>query len=300
MPWAPTRSPLDHNMTLRAMMLTALAMVAFAANSLLCRMALTNTDIDAVSFTSIRLISGALLLLIIVRARHLQADSQSRGNWTSALALFIYAAGFSVAYTQLNTGMGALLLFGSVQATMILRGLVKGKWLNALQTVGFAMAVGGLIGLLLPGIAAPPKQPALLMMIAGIAWGVYSLRGKGAGNATAKTAGNFLRAALLAAIVSLVTLNSARLDANGVWLAIASGALASGLGYAIWYTALPMIKATTAATVQLSVPVIAAAAGIALLSEPLSLRLVIASAAILIGIAIVISKEETQAYVHPT
>ena len=270
----------------RLVALTVLAMIAFAGNSLLCRIALRDTGIDAASFTTIRLVSGAVVLWLVVRAKH--SGSTGSGNWLSALALFAYAAGFSFAYLSLAAGTGALLLFGAVQATMIGYGIRSGESLRRLQVAGLALASGGLVGLLLPGLSAPPLHGSLLMLGAGIAWGVYSLRGKGAGDPTRVTAGNFLRAAPIAAALSVFMLDSAALDGAGIGYAIASGALTSGLGYAIWYTVLPALKATHAATIQLSVPAIAAAGGILFLGEPVTLRLVLASAAILGGIAMVI------------
>jgi drug/metabolite transporter (DMT)-like permease len=270
----------------RIFFLTSLAMMAFAGNSLLCRIALKHTGIDAASFTLIRLVSGALMLWLVVRMR--RGDASGSGNWLSACALFAYAAGFSYAYVSLPAASGALLLFGAVQATMIGYGLWKGERLAKAQIAGLMLAVVGLVGLLLPGLSAPPFQGALLMLFAGFSWGIYSLRGKGAGDPTRVTAGNFLRAAPVAVVLSLFMLSRASLDAAGVGYAIASGALASGIGYAIWYTALPALKATHAATVQLSVPVIAALGGIVFLGEPISVRLVFASVAILGGIALVI------------
>jgi drug/metabolite transporter (DMT)-like permease len=270
----------------RVFVLTLLAMLAFAGNSLLCRAAFTASRIDAASFTSIRIVAGALALWLIVRAhggRH-----KSAGSWVSALALFAYAAAFSFAYLSLTAATGALLLFGAVQATMIGVGLWRGEGLRGWQVVGLACALGGLIGLLLPGLSAPPLQGSALMLAAGIAWGVYSLRGKGAGDPLRVTAGNFLRAVAFAGVLGLAMLSSASLDAAGVGYAIASGAVTSGIGYAVWYTALPGLKATSAATVQLSVPVIAALGGIVLLGEPPSLRLLLAAIAILGGIAMVI------------
>ena len=272
--------------TPRAIALTALAMTAFAANSLLCRLALKHTAIDAASFTSIRLLSGAVMLCLLVHFR--RGNYAGAGNWGSAFALFAYAAGFSFAYVSLPAASGALLLFGAVQATMIGHGLWTGERLQRLARVGLALALAGLVGLLLPGLSAPPLTGSLLMLGAGIAWGIYSLRGKGAGDPTRVTAGNFLRTVPLTAVLSLLVLNRASLDTQGVYYALASGALASAIGYAIWYTALPALKATHAATVQLSVPVIAALGGIVFLGEPLSLRLVLASVAILGGIALVI------------
>jgi drug/metabolite transporter (DMT)-like permease len=273
-------------MMLRSLVLTSLAMLAFAGNSLLCRLALKHTAIDAASFTTVRLVSGALVLWLIVRLRG--GGRVGDGNWPSAIALFAYAGAFSFAYVSLPAASGALLLFGAVQATMIGVGLWRGERLRALQISGMLLALGGLIGLLLPGLAAPPLGSALLMIGAGVAWGIYSLRGKGAGDPIQVTAGNFLRAAPIAAALSIATLAAAAWDTVGLLYAVASGALASGIGYAIWYTALPALKATTAATVQLSVPVIAALGAILLLAEPLTWRLAFASVAILGGIALVI------------
>lgn len=270
----------------RIILLTVLAMIAFAGNSLLCRAALLNTEIDAASFTSIRLISGAVMLWLVVRLKQGKADGE--GNWISASALFAYAAGFSFAYMSLSAATGALLLFGSVQVTMIGYGLFRGERLLKLQLTGVAMAFAGLVGLLLPGLSAPPLAGSVLMLIAGVAWGIYSLRGNGAGDPTRVTAGNFLRVIPFTLVLSLLLLGSASLDVAGIAYAIASGALASGIGYAIWYSVLPALKATHAATVQLSVPVIAAVGGVVMLGEPVSLRLILASVAILGGIALVI------------
>ena len=273
----------------RIVVLTALAMLAFAGNSLLCRAAFHGTGrIDAASFTGLRVAAGALVLWLIVRVRSRGGASEPAGSWTSAFALFAYAATFSFAYVSLSAATGALLLFGAVQATMIGVGLARGERLRALQVAGLACALGGLIGLLLPGLSAPPLQGSLLMLAAGVAWGIYSLRGKGSGDPLRVTAGNFMRAVPFALVLSAATLPWAALDGAGIGLAIASGALASGLGYAIWYTALPALKTTSAATVQLSVPVIAALGGIALLGETPTLRLLVAAIAILGGIALVI------------
>jgi drug/metabolite transporter (DMT)-like permease len=274
----------------RTVGLTSLAMIAFAGNSLLCRAALKHTGIDAASFTTIRLVSGAMTLWLVVRMS--RGAYAGKGNWWSALALFGYAAGFSFAYVSLPAATGALLLFGAVQATMIGHGLWVGERLHGLQLVGLLLALGGVLGLMLPGLTAPPLPGAVLMLGAGVAWGIYSLRGKGAGDATRVTAGNFLRAAPIAVAMSLVTHHEAAVDYAGIGYAVASGALTSGIGYAIWYTALPALKATYAATVQLSVPVIAALGGIVLLGEPVTLRLVVASIAILGGIGLVIFEKQ--------
>jgi drug/metabolite transporter (DMT)-like permease len=221
-----------------------------------------------------------------------RATAFAAGSWRSALALFAYAAAFSFAYLQLTAATGALLLFGAVQATMISRGLMLGERFSARQLGGFALAVLGLLALLLPGVSAPPISAALLMLGAGIAWGVYSLRGRGAGDATAVTGGNFLRAVPMAAVLSLLMLDQAQLDTAGVLYALASGALTSGLGYALWYAALPQLRASTAATLQLSVPVITALAGVALLAEPISLRLLLAAVAVLGGVWMVVLRRK--------
>ena len=270
----------------RVLLLTTLAMLAFAGNSVLCRLALKHTGIDPATFTSVRLASGALVLWLLVRVR--DGRTARAGNWPSALALFAYAAAFSWAYVSLPTAAGALLLFGAVQATMIGYGLWQGERLAPLQTLGLLAACAGLIALMLPGLSAPPLGGALLMMAAGVAWGVYSLRGKGGGDATQTTSGNFQRAALLTLILSALTLPQARLDSAGLVYAVVSGAITSGLGYAVWYTAVRGLPATSAATVQLSVPVIAALGGALFLHEPLTLRLVASSLAILGGVALVI------------
>jgi drug/metabolite transporter (DMT)-like permease len=277
----------------RTVVLTTLAMTAFAGNSLLCRVALKSTAIDAASFTSIRLVSGALTLWLLARAG--SAGKSGSGNWRSAAALFAYAAAFSFAYLSLSAGTGALLLFGAVQATMIGHGLWTGERLRPAQLLGLVLALGGLVGLVLPGLSAPPLAGSLLMIGAGIAWGVYSLRGRGAGDPIRVTAGNFVRAVPFALALSAAMSAGTSFDVHGAAYAVTSGALASGIGYTIWYTALPGLKATSAATVQLSVPVIAALGGIAFLGEVLSLRLVLASAAILGGIALVILEKQRAA-----
>ena len=270
----------------QVLFLTTLAMLAFAGNSLLCRLALKHTAIDPASFTAIRLIAGALTLWVMVRIR--TRSAATLGNWPSAAALFAYAATFSFAYVSLPAAAGALLLFGAVQVTMIGYGLWSGERPGKAQTAGLCAACAGLGALLLPGLSAPPLQGTLLMLASGVAWGIYSLRGKGGGDATAVNAGNFLRAAPMAACLGLALLPWASIDRAGFWYAVSSGALASGLGYAVWYTALRGLTATTAASVQLSVPVIAAAGGVVLLDEPLTLRLVLCSIAILGGIALII------------
>jgi drug/metabolite transporter (DMT)-like permease len=210
------------------------------------------------------------------------------------MALFAYAAGFSFAYVSLPAASGALILFGAVQATMIAYAIWKGECLHPVQIAGLVVALGGLAGLLLPGLSAPPLAGSILMLAAGVAWAVYSLRGRGAGDALAVTAGNFLRAVPAAVALSALMFREMSVDEAGMLYAVSSGALASAIGYAIWYTALPALKATNAATVQLSVPVIAALGGVAILGEPITLRLVLASVAILGGIALVVRRREQE------
>ena len=265
---------------------TLAAMLAFAGNSLLCRMALRGEHIDASSFTLIRLASGAMVLFALLRRR---GDSlHDNGSWGSALALFVYATGFSWAYITLPAGAGALLLFGAVQASMLGYGLYKGERLHAVQWLGLLLACAGLLVLLLPGASAPPFEGALMMVLAGVAWGAYSLRGRGVANATASTAGNFVRAVPFAVGMSVLGLTSVQFDLQGLAYAVCSGALTSGFGYAIWYSVLPYLRATTAAIVQLSVPVIAAFGAVVLLNEALSPRLGLASVAVLGGIGLVL------------
>lgn len=265
-------------------------MLAFAANSLLCRLALKSASIDATSFTAVRLLSGAVVLALLVRAR--SGAFSSSGDWPSACALFAYAAGFSWAYVQLTAATGALLLFGAVQVTMVGWGLARGERLRTLQWTGLLAACAGLVAMLLPGLASPPLLGSVLMLCAGAAWGVYSLRGRGRGDATAVTAGNFWRAAVLALVWAALVRGAggaAQLQASGLLLAVASGALASGLGYAIWYTALRGLSPAGAASIQLTVPVLAAVGAVLWLGEPLTPRLAITSAVILGGVGLVIA-----------
>lgn len=281
-------------MKARVFILTLLAMIAFASNSLLCRAALKRTSIDPATFTFVRIASGAVALWSIVALRssfssHVTRHSSlSQGTWLSGLALFIYAAGFSFAYVDLAAGTGALLLFGAVQVTMILWGFRKGERLDVWQVLGILIALIGLVVLVFPGISAPPLVGSIFMLAAGISWGVYSLRGRTATDAAASTTGNFMRAVPFAFLVSLILFPRMRFDSLGATYAAISGAITSGLGYVIWYAALAGLKATSAATVQLSVPILAATGGILLLGESISLRYLIASIAVLGGIALVI------------
>jgi len=267
---------------------TTLAMIAFAGNSLFCRMALKETGIDAASFTSVRLLSGAAMLWLLMRWQ--QQAPLTHGNWRSAVALFIYAVALSFAYRSIDTGAGALMLFGAVQATMIISGLVAGERMSSIQVIGLVSATIGLLILVSPSVEAPSMLDSSLMLSSGVAWGLYSLWGQGQPNPAAATAGNFLRAAPLAVALILITLPSLRPDAQGVLYAVLSGAVTSALGYVLWYQVIQHMKAITASTVQLTSPVIAAIGGILILAEALTLNLVIASILILGGIFLVLRK----------
>jgi drug/metabolite transporter (DMT)-like permease len=270
---------------------------------------LKESSIDPATFTFLRILSGAVALWLIMSVRErmivekttsplIESGSSSSvvarhvlfryGDWISAAALFVYAAGFSFAYVSLSAGTGALLLFGAVQATMILWGLHRGERLNTIQIVGFILAISGFVVLVFPGLSAPPLAGSIFMLGAGAAWGIYSLRGKGGRNPTSATTGNFLRAVPFAAALSIFSASSIHMHPEGIVYAAISGAITSGVGYVIWYGALAELKATTAAIVQLSVPVLAATGGILLLSEPITLRYMLASVAVLGGIALVV------------
>jgi drug/metabolite transporter (DMT)-like permease len=272
------------------LLLTVLTMVLFAANSLLCRAALRHTGLDPASFTALRLGSAALVTWVLVRLRRGPRTARS-GSWSSALALFVYAAAFAFAYRTLQAGMGALLLFLAVQATMVFWGFCRGDRLGRGQSAGLLLALGGLALLLSPGLTAPPLLGTLLMLASGVAWGIYSLRGMDSADPAGATADNFLRAVPMALLLCLgMGLGRTHLDRAGCGYALVAGSVASGLGYVLWYQAMQGLKAATAASVQLSVPVITALAGVAVLGEPLSLRLGLASATILGGIALVLRR----------
>lgn len=266
--------------------LTTLTMIAFAGNSLFCRMALKQTGIDAASFTSVRLLSGAAILWLLMRWNK-QAPLQ-HGNWRSALALFIYAVALSFAYRSINTGAGALMLFGAVQVTMLVAGFIAGERMSRIQTIGFTGAMAGLVILVSPGVEAPSVLDSILMLASGTAWGVYSLFGRGQPNPAAATAGNFIRTVPLTITLSLFALPWLHLDARGVLYAVLSGALTSALGYVMWYRVLQHMRAMTASTIQLSAPIIAAAGGIVFVGEEVTHDMVIASLLILGGIWLVL------------
>jgi drug/metabolite transporter (DMT)-like permease len=269
---------------------TVLALVAFAANSLLCRLALGGELIDPLSFTAFRLSSGALALApLAALARKATPSEPSPASWGSALALFVYAIAFSLAYVSLEAGVGALILFGAVQLTMTGAALRSSRRLGAAHWIGTSAAAVGLVFLVSPGLAAPDPLGAVLMGAAGVAWGIYSLRGLGASAPIAMTSGNFARAAPLALAAGVVGLPALHVEARGALLAVVSGAVTSGLGYVLWYAALRGLSATRAGVVQLAVPVLAAFGGIAFLSERLTLRLVSASLLVLGGIGLVLA-----------
>ncbi|BCN93203.1 hypothetical protein THMIRHAM_09880 [Thiomicrorhabdus immobilis] len=281
--------------TLKTTILTILALIAFAANSVLCRLALDENSIDAASFTLIRLLSGALVLaLILVMLKRFSSFSQkpvSKGSWSASLMLFIYALCFSFAYISLDTATGALILFGSVQITMILLSLFSNNRLQLSEWLGLIIAFTGFVYLILPELSTPSLNGFILMSLSGIAWGIYSLIGRGSQNAIMDTAYNFLRTLPLLLIVAAFTFAQAHLSQQGIILAIFSGAIASGMGYAIWYMALAGLTATKAAVVQLSVPVIAAFGGVIFVAEAITQRLTLSSLMVLGGIFIVIASQ---------
>lgn len=282
---------------MRTFLLTSCALVAFAMNSVLCRLALGKASIDAASFSTVRLASGALMLLMITMASKRNLSFARQANWISAALLFLYAVTFSLAYINLSAGTGALILFGSVQATMLTVALARGERPNLIEWLGLFIALAGLIYLVSPGLAAPSLVNSLLMTLAGISWGFYSLRGRGTRDPLADTTNNFIRAWPLAILVSIVMFAKFHLSATGIIFAVLSGALTSGLGYVIWYAALKGLTATRAAMVQLAVPVLAAAGGAIILSEKISLRLLLSAAMVLggVGLALMSRKYWVQA-----
>jgi len=273
-------------------LLAALALVAFAANSVLCRLALGEAAIDPASYTAVRLIAGAVTLAIIAHCLRKGYSSRTATNWTSAAMLFLYAVSFSFAYISLSTGVGALILFAAVQITMVGIGLYRGERPRPSEWFGLFIALIGLVYLVSPGITAPSPLGSALMATAGFAWGIYSLGGRGASDPVAATTANFLRAAPLAVAVVLLWLSHLRVTPAGLLFAVISGAVTSGVGYVIWYAALKGLTATRAATVQLAVPVIAAFGGVVLLSEEITLRLLLSAVAILGGVGLAVTSHE--------
>jgi drug/metabolite transporter (DMT)-like permease len=275
--------------TVRTLLLTLVAVIAFAANSVLCRLALGTGLLDAASFATVRVIAGAIVLSLLMLPRW-RAHGRRPVDWLTVGTLFIYMVFFSFAYLSLSVGTGALVLFPTVQLTMFVSAMRSGESFPMLSWAGLLLAVAGLVYLVSPGLSAPDPLGALLMAIAGVAWGVYSLRGAGGSDPLEATANNFLYSVPLVLVVSLLFAGDLHLTWRGALWAIASGALASGLGYVVWYAALKGLTASRAATVQLSVPVIAAFGGVVLLAEPVTLRLLLASAAILGGVSMVLAQ----------
>ena len=276
-------------MTLRLALLTTLSLLAFAGNSLICRMALQLTEIDPATFNTIRLVSGAVFLGLFITAS--RSIGRIEGTWVGAVALFIYAIAFAYAYSGMPAGTGALLLFGSIQVAMLITGMVMGERFSQVQLLGLGLAVIGLVALMWPAVGAPDPSSGVLMVISGVAWAVYTLMGRGAGNPMAATAGNFLRATPIAIgfyLVGWATFGDVSWDIPGVFYALVSGVVTSGMGYICWYASVKELKVTHAATVQLSVPIIAAVGGVIFLNEAITQLLVFVSISVLCGIALVI------------
>jgi drug/metabolite transporter (DMT)-like permease len=280
---------LTNNSLLKTIILTGLALIAFAANSVLCRLALRNEATDASSFTVIRLLSGTIVLLIIIGTTRNITRPPTEGSWPASFMLFLYAITFSYAYISLDTGTGALILFGSVQITMILLSLISGTRLHFTEWAGVTIAFTGFVYLILPGITTPSTIGFLLMTVAGIAWGIYTLKGRGSKTPLMDTAYNFLRTTPLVILLAITTINNANYSSEGIVLALLSGGITSGIGYTIWYIALGGLSSTQAAVLQLSVPVIAALGGVLFVSEAITLRLIISATMVLGGIVMVVS-----------
>lgn len=268
--------------------LTGLALTAFAANSVLCRLALGNHVIDASGFTIIRLLSGSAVLLTIISVTRNTTETSSKGSWAASFMLFLYAVTFSYAYISLDTATGALILFGSVQITMILLSLLSGTRLHKTEWIGVVIAFAGFIFLILPGITTPSLLGFILMTIAGISWGIYTLKGRNSKNPLMDTAYNFIRTTPLVVLLSILSFNNIYLSSEGILLAMLSGGVTSGIGYTIWYIALGGLSSTQAAVLQLSVPVIAALGGVIFVSEAITIRLTISAAMVLGGVLMVV------------
>jgi drug/metabolite transporter (DMT)-like permease len=291
--------PMGSNLTnkpnsflIKTILFTGLALIAFAANSVLCRLALGESAIDASTFTIVRLLAGAIVLTVIMSISKIKSNSNTnsstKGSWPASIALFIYALTFSFAYVTLDTATGALILFGSVQITMILMSIFSGNRLHISEWFGMAIAFTGFVYLILPGVTTPSVIGFLLMTVSGIAWGIYTLKGRGSKNPIMDTAFNFLRTMPFVIILAIVTFKYAHYSSEGILLAVLSGSIASGIGYMIWYSALSGLSVTQAAVLQLLVPVIAAVGGIIFVSESISFRLTVSSAMILGGILMVV------------
>lgn len=277
---------------LKISFLTALALIAFAANSVLCRLALGANAIDASSFTNIRLFSGAIMLFLIFKLSNNKSQKHSKGNWVSSFMLFLYAITFSYAYITLDTGTGALILFGSVQITIILLSIISGHRLNIYEWMGVTVAFLGFVYLILPGISSPSLIGFSLMTVAGIAWGIYTLKGKESKNPLADTAFNFIRTIPFLIILFAFTFQNSNYTMEGIILASISGGITSGIGYTIWYMAIDGLTKIQTAVVQLLVPIIAAFGGVIFVAEKITIRLIIASTLVLGGILIVVLRRK--------
>ncbi len=269
---------------MKTAILTALSLIAFAANSILCKLALGNKTIDASSFTILRLLSGAIVLLFLVKLSSTSKDVLTKGNWMASSMLFLYAASFSYAYISLDTGTGALILFGAVQITIILYAIIKRNILSYKEWIGIFISLFGFIYLVLPGVNTPPLVGFILMVIAGISWGIYTIKGFTSNTPLIDTSSNFIKTIPLILILLLITIKNASYSLEGILLACISGGITSGIGYAIWYMAIKGLSKTQTAVVQLLVPILAAFGGVLFMSEIISVRLVIASILILGGI----------------
>jgi drug/metabolite transporter (DMT)-like permease len=273
---------------IKTFILTSMALIAFAANSVLCRLALGSGAIDASSFTVVRLLSGSIVLLVIIGVTRKSSTQSAKGSWAASFMLFLYAVTFSYAYISLDTGTGALILFASVQITMILLSLISGTRLHFIEWIGVTVAFAGFVYLILPGVTTPSIMGFLLMTIAGIAWGIYTLKGRGSNAPLLDTAYNFFRTTPLVLILVISTISKANYSFEGILLAVISGGITSGIGYTIWYIALGGLSSTQAAVLQLSVPVIAAFGGVIFVAETITFRLAISATFVLGGILMVV------------
>ncbi len=270
----------------RTLALTSAALVGFASNSLLTRAALATHELDPATFTLVRVLAGAVTIVVLVALRGRPATE--RGSWSSAAALAGYAIFFTLAYNRINASVGALVLFGAVQTTMMSVGLVRGERLGAIDWIGVALAIAGLLVFAVPGVTAPDPLGTAMMAIGGACWGVYSLAGQRARDPLAETAGNFIRALIPIAVFAAVSLPSRHVTTPGVLLAVVSGSLASGVAYTIWYAVLPAVAAWRAAIVQTGTPLLTAIAAIVFLDETFTVRLLIASALVITGVLLTV------------
>lgn len=278
---------------MKVVIYTAFALTAFASNSILCRLALRSGDIDPASFTTVRLVAGAVTLALLSTTLGKTKNALKSGQWISAFFLFAYAICFSFAYLGMTAGTGALILFGAVQITMITSAMISGNRLGTLELIGIAIAFAGLVYLVFPGLTAPPLLSSMLMAAAGSAWGVYTLRGRSSSDPIAETTGNFVRSVPMVVIAAIPFVSGLQISDRGIVLAVLSGAVASGVGYAVWYAALKYHTATSAGVLQLAVPIITGAGGLVLLSEAAELRLLTASVLVLGGILLAIATRKT-------